>query len=155
MGSISLKASSTLEMVGMHDVLGFSTLPLKKTRYHLNKLSTKYYPKIAKELFNLRHSSLRVTVGRAFAAFDNRFKILVQNPFHPYATQIKLVLACCILHNWILGWVLDELVPDEEEFLIDGIDVGQGVEQSDNNVWKNKGMEWAEAMWEARGSTRF
>nr|XP_040254251.1 protein ALP1-like [Aegilops tauschii subsp. strangulata] len=76
--------------------------PFRKIRYHLNEFSGRNYPRTAQELFNLRHSSLRVTVEMAFGALKNRFKILDQKPFHPYSTQVQLVLACCILHNWIL-----------------------------------------------------
>jgi hypothetical protein len=56
------------------------------SRYQLNEFFASFYPKNAKELFNLRHSSLRVTVKRAFAAMKNRFKILDQNPFHTFST---------------------------------------------------------------------
>jgi hypothetical protein len=52
---------------------------------------------------------------RAFGALKNRFKILYNKPFHPYPTQVKLVLACCILHNWILRHGLDAHVPCEAE----------------------------------------
>jgi hypothetical protein len=52
--------------------------PFKKTRYHLNEFSSRNRPQNAEELFNLRHSSLRVTIERAFAALKNRFKILDQ-----------------------------------------------------------------------------
>ena len=104
--------------------------PFRGTRYHLNKLSSRNYPKDAKELFNPRHSSLRVTVERVFGALKNRFKILDQKPFHLFPTQVKLVLACCILHNWILGWGLDQyflheddVTPDDD----DDDDVGHGV----------------------------
>ena len=76
--------------------------PFRKTRYHLNEFSGRNYPRTPRELFNLRQSSLRVMVEREFGALKNRFKILDQKPFHPYPTQVKLVLACCILHNWIL-----------------------------------------------------
>ncbi|XP_051216321.1 protein ALP1-like [Lolium perenne] len=107
-------------------------LPFRSTRYHLNELFTRFYPKNAKGLFNLRHSSLRVTVKRAFAALKNRFKILDQKPFHTFSTQVKLVLACCILHNWILGWGVDSLFPDENEVHPDEIDVGHGVVATDN-----------------------
>jgi hypothetical protein len=43
----------------------------------------------------------------------NRFKILYNKPFHPYPTQVKLVLACTILHNWILRYGLDSHFPSE------------------------------------------
>jgi hypothetical protein len=74
-------------------------VPFRKTRYQLNELSLRNIPQNAEELFNLRHSSLRVTIERAFAALKNRFKILDQKPFHTFPTQVKLVLARCILHN--------------------------------------------------------
>ena len=44
-------------------------------------------PTNARELFNLRHSSLRVTVERVFGALKNRFKILDNKPFHLYKTH--------------------------------------------------------------------
>ena len=50
--------------------------PFRKTRYHLNKFFGRNYPMTPQKLFNLRHSSLRVTVDRAFGALKNRFKIL-------------------------------------------------------------------------------
>ena len=41
--------------------------PYRGTRYHLREYGTRS-PQNARELFNLRHSSLRVTVDRAFGA---------------------------------------------------------------------------------------
>ena len=50
------------------------------TRYHL-----KEYRRLqnARELFNLRHSSLRITIERGFGASKNMFRILYKKPFHP------------------------------------------------------------------------
>ena len=98
--------------------------PFKKTRYHLNEFNSRKGPQNAKELFNLHHSSLRVTIERAFAALKNRFKILDQKPFHPFETQVKLVLACCILHNWILGWGIDEHFLSEKDVTPDDLHLG-------------------------------
>jgi hypothetical protein len=53
---------------------------------------------------------------RAFGALKNKFCILDNKPFHPYKTQVKLVLACCILHNWIIGFGIDQVVSPEEGF---------------------------------------
>jgi hypothetical protein len=36
---------------------------------------------------------------------------------------VKLVLACCILHNWILDWGEDEYVPDVDDVTPDGDEV--------------------------------
>jgi hypothetical protein len=78
-------------------------LPFRSIRYHLNEFSTRFYPKNAKQLFNLTYSSLGATVERAFVALKNRFKILDHKPLYTFSTHVKLVLACCIMHNWILG----------------------------------------------------
>jgi hypothetical protein len=85
-------------MLDTHAIKGFYH-PSGNTRYNLNDFTVRNRPQNVKELFNLRHSSLGVTIERAFAALKNRFKILDQEPFHTYAAQVKLVLACCILHN--------------------------------------------------------
>jgi hypothetical protein len=50
--------------------------PFRKTSYHLNEFTPRNRHQNAKELFNPRHSSLRVTIERAFAALKNRFKVL-------------------------------------------------------------------------------
>jgi hypothetical protein len=55
--------------------------PYRGTRYHLKEYGGRNYPTNARELFNLRHTSLRVTIERAFAALKNRFHILTTNPF--------------------------------------------------------------------------
>ena len=128
--------------------------PFRSTRYHLNEFSAKFYPRNADELFNLRHSSVGVTVERVFAAMKNRFKIIDQKPFHPYRTQVKLVLACCILHNWILAFGVDEFFPEEVDVVPDDNDDvgGHGVAQHDNAAWKNKRQQWPGEMWENRGN---
>ena len=71
-----------------------------------------------KELFNLRHSALRVTVERAFGSFKWRFKILDDaTPFFPFSTQVDIVVACCIMHNWVLQDGLDEFIIPEINYI--------------------------------------
>lgn len=129
--------------------------PYHGTRYHLNEYSGRNYPTNARELFNLRHSSLRVTVERAFGALKNRFHILYNKPFHPYKTQVKLVLACCIIHNWILGHGEDEVFPLASEWEPNPINnvAGFHVPLEDNLAWSMKRDEWANLMWENRGNS--
>src|SRR4051794_36810211 len=83
---------------------------------------------------------LRVTIERAFAALNNRFKILDQKPFDTFETQVKLFLACCILHNWILGWGEDDFFQEVDTF--DDAETGHGVEAGDSEAWKEKRVEW-------------
>ncbi|XP_040377495.1 uncharacterized protein LOC121053785 [Oryza brachyantha] len=127
--------------------------PYRGTRYHLKEFDSRNYPRNSRELFNLRHSSLRVTIERAFGALKNRFKILYSKPFHPYKTQVKLVLACCILHNWILQFGNDQHVPLEaewrandrdEDVLGDIEEDNRGMAQIRDDIatdmWNNRGM---------------
>jgi hypothetical protein len=58
--------------------------PYRGVRYHLSEYVNISHPTNGKELFNLRHSSLRVTVERAFGALKGRFRILDNKPFHTY-----------------------------------------------------------------------
>ncbi|XP_071674467.1 uncharacterized protein [Lolium perenne] len=140
--------------VTAHDasILGDSLSRLDgKTRYHLNEFSPRHQPQNAKELFNLRHSSLRVTIERAFAALKNRFKVLEHKPFHTFDNQVKLVLAWCILHNWILDWGEDEFF--EEVVTFAEVETDHDVDVGDNEAWKENMQESTGAMWEARGNT--
>src|SRR5437762_8454494 len=58
-------------------------------------------PKDAKELFNLRHSSLRNSIERIFGVLKKRFPILKQQLEYEYVLQGQLVTALCCLHNFI------------------------------------------------------
>ena len=63
--------------------LGF--LPsFQAVRYHLNEWENNPVQN-EKELFNLRHSALRVTVEQAFGSLKRKFKILDDaTPFFPF-----------------------------------------------------------------------
>lgn len=52
--------------------------PYRGVRYHLKEFQGTRRPENPKELFNLRHSSLRTTIERAFGTLKNRFKILTR-----------------------------------------------------------------------------
>jgi hypothetical protein len=67
-----------------------------------------------------------VTIERAFGALKNMFCILDKKPFHTYKTQVKLVLAYYILHNWILTFGIDEVVPIEESWIANLVNVVLG-----------------------------
>jgi hypothetical protein len=112
-------------------------------------------PQNPRELFNLHHSSLRVTVERAFGALKNRFGILDNKPFHPYKTQVKLVLACCILHNWVLRHGVDEHVPHEDNWIPNPSDpAALNDVLMDNATWAVKRDTWAQQMWQNRAGVR-
>lgn len=90
--------------------------PFRQTRYHLREWKSNK-PKTPNELFNLRHSSLRTTVERALGTLKNRFKVLTTRPYYPFRSHVRVVIACCILHNWILqNGGPDELVYSERRW---------------------------------------
>ena len=55
--------------------------PYRGTRYHLNEYAGRHYPTNGRELFNLRHSSLCVTIERAFGHWKIDSVLLTTNPF--------------------------------------------------------------------------
>lgn len=86
--------------------------PFRGVRYHLNEWGNNPIQD-TQELFNLRYSSRRTTIERAFGSLKNRFKILDDaKPFFLYHTQVDIVVACCIIHNWVINDGIDEWVPN-------------------------------------------
>ncbi|KAF2319057.1 hypothetical protein GH714_013011 [Hevea brasiliensis] len=83
--------------------------PYKSIRYHLKEYSTQA-PENAKELFNLRHASLRNAVERAFGVLKKRFPIIgsANEKTYSFDVQCEIILACCILHNFLMGMDPDE-----------------------------------------------
>jgi len=79
-------------------------VPYRGVRYHLQEqYQAPHRPENAHELFNLRHSSLRNVIERAFGLFKQRFKIFNTAPQFPtLLTQVKLVYACTGLHNFLI-----------------------------------------------------
>jgi hypothetical protein len=128
--------------------------PYRGTRYHLKEYGGRNYTTNARELFNLRHSSLRTSIERGFGCYKNRFAIIDSKPFHPYKTQVKLVLACCILHNWILEHGVDEIVPPESTWVPNSNGQhGHGVPMDDNSACGTLRDEVATQMWANKGNS--
>ena len=71
-------------------------------QYHLKEFSDRP-PENEQELFNLRHSSLRTTIERGFGVLKKRFRVLNAELFWSFETQMKVVFACCVIHNHIMG----------------------------------------------------
>ncbi|KAL5753419.1 hypothetical protein ACOSQ2_023926 [Xanthoceras sorbifolium] len=58
-------------------------------------------PRNGKELFNHRHSSLRNVIQRCFDVLKTRFPILKVAPQYAFHIQRDIVIAACVLHNFI------------------------------------------------------
>ena len=92
---------------------GFITL-YRSTRYHLKEYS-RHGLENAKELFNLRHVCLRNTIERSFGVLKKHFPIIASGTKAKYDvnTLSEIVIACCILHNYLMGVDPDEQLISE------------------------------------------
>ena len=102
--------------------------PYDGVRYHCPEFrGANQLPRNARELFNHRHSSLRNAIHRSFHVLKTRFPILKLGPQYAFHIQRDIVIATCVLHNYIHreeekdwlfssveGMKLDEL-PDVDE----------------------------------------
>ena len=85
-------------------------------RYHLQDFTGNGNdPENEKELFNLRHASLRNVIERIFGIFKSRFTIFKSAPPFPFKTQVEIVLACAALHNFLRKECRSDEFPIEEE----------------------------------------
>ena len=127
--------------------------PYRSTRYHLKEQrQANQKPQNARELFNLRHSSLRNVIERIFGVLKRRFAILNTPMKYSFATQVKIIYALTALHNFIIEHSTEE----EIEIGLD-IDIGQAAaEANDIEAPKTKSSskkmdklrdDMADAMW--------
>ncbi|KAG8486322.1 hypothetical protein CXB51_019667 [Gossypium anomalum] len=119
-------------------------------RYHLKEFSAQG-PENAKELFNLRHSSLRITIKHVFWILKKRFRVLDTEPFWNFQTQVDIVLAYCIIHNHIIGVDPNDLLnqglyEEPESDLIIPTLTGRE-EREEAKEWSTKRDEIAQTMW--------
>ncbi|PKA66911.1 hypothetical protein AXF42_Ash003568 [Apostasia shenzhenica] len=77
--------------------------PIRRCRYHLSNYQTPMQHRYEKpqELYNYRHAQLRNVIERTFDILKERFKVLTDMKPFPFSVQADIVLACCILHNYI------------------------------------------------------
>ncbi|KAJ9562935.1 hypothetical protein OSB04_008095 [Centaurea solstitialis] len=128
-------------------------LPLKNTfltpyrgvRYHLKEYSNRA-PQNPKELFNLRHASLRNSIERAFGVLKRRFPIIrsTTEPFYSCETQSKIFLACCILHNFLLEVDRDREL--EEEVIRETLNATQDEDHHVPRAMDNRGEQIRESI---------
>ncbi|KAL0010095.1 hypothetical protein SO802_005203 [Lithocarpus litseifolius] len=103
--------------------IGTSFLPPhKSSRYHAQEFhSSGRRITSKKELYNYRHSSLRMVIERSFGVLKARFPILNLMPNFKPVRQRYVIVVCCALHNFIrMNSKSDEL------FRTIGESVGEG-----------------------------
>ncbi|XP_075675018.1 uncharacterized protein LOC142644255 [Castanea sativa] len=75
--------------------------PYKGQRYHVADFRRAGRGNHLEERFNYVHSSLRSVIERTFGVWKNRWKILKQMPSYDIKDQRNIIVATCVLHNYI------------------------------------------------------
>lgn len=136
--------------------------PYRGQRYHLSEYSRRA-PTTPKEYFNLKHSSSRNVIERAIGVCKRRFAVL-RKGVETFDTNFhnQLVLACCLLHNFINGEIgrgygleelTDALDDDDNNYEIGGNEDEPTASGSDTTSFGNAG-QWRDAiadrLWQER-----
>ncbi|KAF3787009.1 60S ribosomal protein L26-1 [Nymphaea thermarum] len=122
------------------NVVGFLT-HYRGHRYHMSEFDTPgaHRPRTPQELFNHRHSSLRNTVERTFGMLKARFSILKMQVQYPFKKQTQIVLATCVLHNFIIDHnpnaeqLGDDDAPSNDNFVVSEPEIASQTHQRGNN----------------------
>ncbi|KAL4022707.1 hypothetical protein IC575_016451 [Cucumis melo] len=76
--------------------------PYRGQRYHLQEWrGAANAPTNVKEYFNMKHSSARNVIERAFGVLKGRWTILRGKSYYPLQVQCCTILECALLHNLI------------------------------------------------------
>ena len=75
--------------------------PYRAQRYHLSDWRQGHQCTSPKEFFNMKHSSDRNIIERAFGLLKGRWAILRSRSFYPIKTQCWIISTCALLHNYI------------------------------------------------------
>ncbi|KAK1410490.1 hypothetical protein QVD17_37027 [Tagetes erecta] len=131
--------------------------PFRGQRYHLNTWRNGQRPETPEEYFNMKHSAARNVIERCFGVLKKRWAILRSPSFYPIKTQNKIILSCCLIHNFIRREMAYDPL-DDEEFIdtnndADDEDLGSHVEHittiGTSNEWTNFRQNLATSMFNA------
>lgn len=97
--------------------------PYRGTRYHLSERAGNNRPENHKELFYLCHSIARNAIERSFGLLKKRWSILRTPSFFKIKTQIRIINACFLLHNFIrIEQLNDPVLEGQDLELLDSVD---------------------------------
>ncbi|XP_004300431.1 PREDICTED: putative nuclease HARBI1-like [Fragaria vesca subsp. vesca] len=97
--------------------------PYRGTRYHHLNEWTENRPRNAKELYNLRYSVARNVIERSFGLLKKRWSIMRTPSFFDIKTQVRIINACCVLHNYIqIEQASDPVLEDQDSRFLADVD---------------------------------
>ena len=80
------------------------------------------------------------------------FRVLDAEPFWSFPTQVKVVLACCVVHNHIMGVEPNDHIMEDAMNQVESSDHQQETQSrresvEDSRLWNAKRDEICQAMW--------
>ncbi|XP_050939353.1 uncharacterized protein LOC127150984 [Cucumis melo] len=115
--------------------------PYRGQRYHLQEWrGPENAPSTSKEFFNMKHSSARNVIERAFGVLKGRWAILRGKSYYPVEVQCRTILACCLLHNLINR----EMTNFDIEDNIDEVDSTHATTAADDIHYIETSNEWSQ-----------
>ncbi|KAL5554073.1 hypothetical protein UlMin_041474 [Ulmus minor] len=75
--------------------------PYRGQRYHLSEWAHERHPNTHEEFFNMKHLAAQNVIEQCFGVLKNWWAILRSPSFYPIKTQNRIIMACCLLHNFI------------------------------------------------------
>ncbi|XP_057419128.1 protein ALP1-like, partial [Lotus japonicus] len=75
--------------------------PYRGSRYHLSEWRHRRVPTNPRELYNKRHAQARNVIERTFGLLKMRWAILRSPSYYPVKTHNRIIIACCLLHNFV------------------------------------------------------
>lgn len=129
--------------------------PFRGQRYHLNEWRQGHEPSSPEEFFNMKHAAARNVIERCFGLLKMRWGILRSPSFYPIRIHNRIIIACCLLHNFIRREMsFDPIEVDLGEYVETNIAVDEDFISTidPTDVWGNFRMELANQMfneWQA------
>ncbi|XP_057756108.1 uncharacterized protein LOC130975314 [Arachis stenosperma] len=131
--------------------------PYRNVRYHVNEwVQGHQAPQNCLELFNKKHSSARNVIERCFGLLKKRYTILRSPSFYPIRVQSHIIIACCLLQNFICmnmdvdpeedATLLPKHIPVGDDTIVDEGDTIDFVKSS--HEWTQWREDLAIEMWE-------
>ncbi|CAI0384233.1 unnamed protein product [Linum tenue] len=129
--------------------------PYRGQRYHLKEWGTRQ-PETAEEYYNMKHAASRNVIERIFGILKMRFAILRKATWFTPKEVSRIVIACCIIHNFIKKeYGVDEIertYPDTEPEQHPSADLEsiEGTSMQPCAAWTQFRNDKATFMWDNR-----
>ncbi|MFQ6650494.1 hypothetical protein Gotur_022410, partial [Gossypium turneri] len=111
-----------------------------------------YQPSTPAEFFSMKHASARNVIERCFGLLKLRWGILRSPSFYPVRLHNRIIITCCLLHNFIRTYIsIDPIEAELGEGLPSNViddDEPNTVNIHPSDAWATWRMELANQMFE-------